>query len=754
LILPDGKYYYKITASDDVGNTSVIEGEEYSIILDNTKPVINLLRVEPEIISPNNDGIVDKTEVSYFLSDNLSSYIPKVDIVVKDIHNNIIKVIYDNVSQDLGNTYSIEWDGALTSDGIYYVSINCIDLAGNSAIEKKAEIKVDLTPPVTTFMIGEPKYDYKDGSPLLVSSKTPIILTATDPLVNGVSSGVKISQYCIKKILDLTPIQEIDWVDYTGGAFYLTGEDGDYKIYYRSIDNVGNIEKEGQDLRKIILRVDNTPPEADIISPPSYCWVNGNINIIGTANDIHFDWYKIEYESEMGTGVIKYETSEQKENDVLGIWQTLGLVEGWYRITLTAQDKVENISTIYIDLIVGEPKFILSFGGLGEMNKPMYIAQDSLGNLYVTDENNKRVKKYTSDGQFICNIIEEIMQPQGIAVDFEGNIYVAGHHSLYKYNSSGEKIWEKTGLNQPMGIKFSPDGYLWIADRNNNRIIKYTKEGNEILQINSFIAEGKQHNFNKPSDIDFDNNGNIYVIDSENNRVVIINQLSFEGSYFGECCVEATYFNKPEGISITYPMNELSDFPIIYISDRNNDLIKCFDKFGNPLGEFGGNGNSDGKFNKPEGLLVTFKGTSSSYFPYIYIVDRNNNRVQKFGMPEYEKMEQTPILSQVQSKIEIKNHISYPNPFSPNGDGINDYAKIRFELTEEAEVQVKIYNQIGKLVYVYEKIYCNAGANEVLWEGVNNLGKRINNGIYIYYIKAKSSSGKVSTASGKIVVIK
>ena len=83
---------------------------------------------------------------------------------------------------------------------------------------------------------------------------------------------------------------------------------------------------------------------------------------------------------------------------------------------------------------------------------------------------------------------------------------------------------------------------------------------------------------------------------------------------------------------------------------------------------------------------------------------------------------------------------SEPKKFSPNGDGINDTAKIRFELSEECEVAVKIYNQIGKLVHYYGKQYFSAGYNEVLWEGINNAGRRINNGVYIYHIKEKSSS--------------
>lgn len=683
----EGIHTIKATIWNWGGENIVIERK---VIYDLTPPetIYNIL--EPKYI-PDKIYVSPKTIIELNATDNLSG----------------IKFIYNTNYIQIKNLY----------EGIQNIKYKAIDKANNIEQEKLLILNVDSTAPQTIITIGEPKYNLGAEEPVLISSKTPITLSAIDPTVSGVSSGVAKIEYKIGLLGN--------WQEFSS-EFYITGSDADYTIYYRAIDNVGNIETENS----IRVRLDNTPPSVEILSPPENSLVNGNLNIFGTVNDLHFDYYKIDYIGNTSTGSIKDQTTIPVTNGVLGIWNTLGLPEGYYTIILFSQDKVLNISQAIVNIMLGKPEFLCSFGGLGEMNKPMFIAKDSSGNLYVTDENNKRVKKYNSDFQFIGDIIEGIKQPQGIAVDFEGNIYVSGHHSLLKYNSTENKIWEMEGFNQPGGIKIGQDGNLYIADRNNNRIAIYSKDGNFIGEIKGY--------FNKPMDLGFDNQGNIYVADSENDRVVIFDKNYNYITSFGKFGIGAGYFNKPEGIDAK---------SLIYVTDRNNDCVKIFDKYGFQLCEFGGNGNSEGRFNKPEGVLVDREGN-------IYVVDRNNNRVQKFGMPEYEKPEQIPILSQVQSKIEIKNHISYPNPFSPNGDGINDYAKIRFELTEEAEVQVKIYNQIGKLVYVYDKINCNAGANEVLWEGVNNAGKRINNGIYIYHIKAKSKAGKVAIASGSIVVVK
>ena len=170
------------------------------------------------------------------------------------------------------------------------------------------------------------------------------------------------------------------------------------------------------------------------------------------------------------------------------------------------------------------------------------------------------------------------------------------------------------------------------------------------------------------------------------------------------------------------------------------------------LYEFGGTGQGAGQFNKPEGVCVDQEGN-------IYVVDRNNNRIQKFGMPSIEQTPVSTINSGKIANVEIRNEISYPNPFSPNGDGVNDKARIRFELSDDATVTVKIYNQIGKLVYAFDKIEPGfnggrAGVNELVWDGLNNAGQKVNNGVYFYHIRAVTPGGKSAEASGSIVIIK
>jgi DNA-binding beta-propeller fold protein YncE len=62
---------------------------------------------------------------------------------------------------------------------------------------------------------------------------------------------------------------------------------------------------------------------------------------------------------------------------------------------------------------------------------PQGVAVDTSGNVYVTDEYNDRIQKFSSDGTFITkwgsdgSANGQFEAPHGVAVDSSGNVYVA-----------------------------------------------------------------------------------------------------------------------------------------------------------------------------------------------------------------------------------------------------------------------------------------------------------------------------------------
>ena len=90
------------------------------------------------------------------------------------------------------------------------------------------------------------------------------------------------------------------------------------------------------------------------------------------------------------------------------------------------------------------------------------------------------------------------------------------------------------------------------------------------------------------------------------------------------------------------------------------------------------------------------------------------------------------------------DEIVYPNP-------LTTASKIEFSLNTAEHISIIIYNELGKLVNILvSDTYVNEGKFQVIWDGKDNSGADVSNGIYIY--KIIGENGAVST--GKIVVKK
>ena len=67
--------------------------------------------------------------------------------------------------------------------------------------------------------------------------------------------------------------------------------------------------------------------------------------------------------------------------------------------------------------------------------------------------------------------------PEGIAIDSSGYSLVNSYSNctLSIFDPSGRFIHSVGGFNHPFGVSVSPDGSVWVANKNNNRLVKYRK---------------------------------------------------------------------------------------------------------------------------------------------------------------------------------------------------------------------------------------------------------------------------------------
>ena len=67
----------------------------------------------------------------------------------------------------------------------------------------------------------------------------------------------------------------------------------------------------------------------------------------------------------------------------------------------------------------------------GEFVTPHSLAFDTFGNVYITDTDNQRVQKFSSDGKFITkwgskgSADGQFLNPEGIDIDSKGYVYIA-----------------------------------------------------------------------------------------------------------------------------------------------------------------------------------------------------------------------------------------------------------------------------------------------------------------------------------------
>lgn len=234
-----------------------------------------------------------------------------------------------------------------------------------------------------------------------------------------------------------------------------------------------------------------------------------------------------------------------------------------------------------VDKFDSNGNFLLQFGacspsgiGPGIFDNTGRVAADSSGNVWVTSPDYYYMQKFDSGGHFLaivcmanvgvpgCPVATPFTaQPQGIASDANGNVYVTnaypftGGSNVAKFNSSGAYVSSfgsfgsgNGQLNDPEGIALDASGNIYVADTHNNRVQKFTSAGVYVSQFGSPGSGNGQ--FNAPVGIAFDSSGNIYVADVGNNRVQKFDSNGVYLSQFGTFGAGNGQFNAPFGVVV------------------------------------------------------------------------------------------------------------------------------------------------------------------------------------------------------------
>ena len=122
-----------------------------------------------------------------------------------------------------------------------------------------------------------------------------------------------------------------------------------------------------------------------------------------------------------------------------------------------------------------------SFGstgdGPGQFKEPCQICVAPNELVYVTDLGNNSVQVFEQDGKFVRQFGKNVLKyPAGVAATKDGHVVVASWtaHKLSFFTLLGQCVHEVTdiGLQCPYGVAVDAYGWVYVADHDNNRILK------------------------------------------------------------------------------------------------------------------------------------------------------------------------------------------------------------------------------------------------------------------------------------------
>ena len=259
----------------------------------------------------------------------------------------------------------------------------------------------------------------------------------------------------------------------------------------------------------------------------------------------------------------------------------------------------------------------------GAYNIEVKINDDKLPNCPFTTQVKERELVVVGELNLKLFKKDELHQPAGIAVNSTGKIALTDYkgHCGFIFDKEGNCL-RKIGshrenarnFDHPWGVTYLNDNEILVADQGNHRIQQVDVQTGTVVKIFGKYGAAKRE-FSNLLDVSLDEQQRIVVTEFVNHRIQVMTQEGDTITMFGD--------SGPE--KLNYPRSCIPYKNMFLVADGGNNCIKVFDQSGTFLYKFGKNGNRDGQFNKPPGVLIDSSNN-------LLVCDCNNNRVQQFSL--------------------------------------------------------------------------------------------------------------------------
>lgn len=314
-------------------------------------------------------------------------------------------------------------------------------------------------------------------------------------------------------------------------------------------------------------------------------------------------------------------------------------------------------------------------GTTARFNAPTSIAVDAVGNIFVADASNHKIRMVTAAGvvstlagsgsQGSANGVGAAASfnfPQGVATDGT-NVYVADtfNHVIRKVVIADGTVTTLAGtmstsgtttgvvgagkLNNPLGVAVSgPD--LYVADTGNHAIRKVTISTGEITNFagtpgsasaGSAEGTGLLASFRNPGGIAAEGTTNLYVADTGNHtiRKIVIAGGGVVSTHAGTAnTTGGSSDSTGPSASFKSPNQLVVNGLNLFVADTGNNTIRQIGLTSQAVTTIAGaalqSGGTDAigtaaRFNSPTGIGSTTGGT-------LYIADTTNHRIRSAGL--------------------------------------------------------------------------------------------------------------------------